>query len=168
MKNIYLVGFMGTGKTSVANMLSRIINEEIVDLDSFIEAEEKCSINEIFHNKGEAYFRKLEQGVLKEFSCKTGIIVSCGGGIVLNTENIKIMQDSGFPVCLKASSEVIYERLKDKTDRPLLRSTDPKKAIEELLAARKEFYDKIPFSIDTSKLTISEVANRIINEFGLG
>ncbi len=162
MKNIYLLGFMGTGKTAVGKLLAEKLGKQFVDLDDIIEGKEGIKITEIFAQKGELYFRGIEAESLKEIAGKEDLIVACGGGIVLKDENISIIEDTGFAVCLQASPEIICERTKQFTHRPLLNVENPKEKIGELLAKRAEYYAKIKCHIDTSGLSVREVRDKII------
>ena len=102
MNNIYLVGFMGTGKTAVGKELAKKKKLQFVDLDELIELREKRVISDIFAKNGEPYFRKAEKRVLKEVSKEKKFMVACGGGIVLDKGNIKIMKETGIIICLTA------------------------------------------------------------------
>ena len=162
MKNIYLVGFMGTGKSAAGKVLSRVLKREFIEVDRLIELKQKRSINKIFKESGEAYFRKLENRVLKAISKRKGAIVSCGGGIVINRANIKIMKESGLMICLSAKPKVILNRLKGKINRPLLKVKNPEAKIRELLKQREIFYKQAPWIIDTSRFLIKDVVQEII------
>lgn len=161
MNNIYLVGFMGAGKTSVGKELSRRLKRQFVDLDDLIELEEKCAIRDIFAKKGERYFRKAEKNVLKKASAEKEFIVACGGGIIMDEENIKTMKKTGLMICLSASPEAIIKRTSGCAHRPLLNVSDPKKQIELLLKLRSPYYAQADKSIDTSNLSIKQAADRI-------
>ncbi|MCK5305859.1 MAG: shikimate kinase [Candidatus Omnitrophica bacterium] len=161
--NIYLVGFMGTGKTAAAKKVARKFSMAFVEMDEVIEKKENKTINEIFKEKGEAYFRKVEKGVVLEVSGGNNQVVSCGGGVVLDEENISRLKSSGIVICLNASPEVIYERVRRQTHRPLLRVENPEGRIRELLALRRPFYQKADFSINTSSLSIEEAAEKIVS-----
>lgn len=165
MQDIYLVGFMGTGKTAVGRYLAKTLGLELVDIDDLIVKKEGRSISDIFAQSGEPYFRKVEKETLKEVAGKTRQVVDCGGGIVIDTKNIKIMKQSGRLVCLSARPEIILERTKRHSHRPLLNVADPLAKIKELLGARKPYYEKADFTVDTSDLTIQQVAERILEWF---
>ena len=161
--NIYLVGFMGTGKTAVGKNVARHLNRRFVDLDSIIEKKEKRPINEIFAQDGEPYFRKVEKQILKETSgLKKDLVVSCGGGIVLDKENIRIMKETGVMICLSARPEVIIARTRKYKHRPLLNVENPEKRIKELLDFRAPFYAQADYTIDTSDITVSEVVDKVL------
>ncbi|MFH1783249.1 MAG: shikimate kinase [Candidatus Omnitrophota bacterium] len=161
MKNIVLVGFMGTGKTAVGRALSKKLNREFLELDEMIEKKEGVSIKEIFDKKGEPYFRKIEKEAVKEASEKDGVIVSAGGGAVIDEENRSNLKHNGILISLEASSDVILDRTKGRKSRPLLNVPDPKERIEELLQKRAPFYKKADFFINTEKLTIDQVVEKI-------
>jgi len=161
--NIVLVGFMGTGKTVVARRLSEILNKKYISLDDMIQEKESKSINDIFSQNGEPYFRKLEKDATKEASLLDGVVIDAGGGIVKDDENIKNLGRNGKIICLNAAPAVIYQRIKDQPHRPLLNVDDPMTRIKELLYERKEFYKKAHYTIDTSELSIDEVVERIID-----
>jgi shikimate kinase len=162
MGNIYLVGFMGTGKTVVGKELARRKNWRFVDLDELIELKEKMTIVDIFAKKGEPYFRRREKETLKEISRENNFVVACGGGIVLDEENIKIMQETGTLICLTADPQVIFKRTQGFNYRPLLNVPNPLQRIEELLKKRAPFYDRIEKKIDTSNLNIDEVVEEVL------
>jgi len=162
MNNIYLVGFMGTGKTTVGNLLASKKKRHFVDLDELITLREKRSIPDIFTKDGEPYFRRIEKQILKEVSKEKKFVVACGGGIVLDKENIKIMKETGVMVCLVASPEVILKRTSGMAHRPLLNVRDPKKQIDLLLKLRTPYYAQADKTIDTSKISEKEVVDKII------
>lgn len=161
MKNIVLVGFMGTGKTAVAKALAKRFKMRYVSTDELIEKREKRSIADIFAEKGEAYFRQVESEIAGEVSFLSGTIIDAGGGIVIKEENLKNLKKNGTIICLTATVDVILERTKGKKHRPLLNTDDQKKKIEELFAERAPYYAKTDFTIDTSGLSVEDVAKKI-------
>jgi len=161
-KNIYLVGFMGTGKTTVGKILAKKLKKEFVEMDEEIEKREGKKIVDIFRLFGEPYFRKVEKEVLKEIASCFNLVVSCGGGVIVDEENLKILKKTGIIICLKATPSVIYERTKKTKERPLLNVSNPLKKIKELLARRAPFYAKADYFVDTSTLTPEEVSEEII------
>jgi len=162
VKNIVLVGFMGTGKTVVAKGLAKHLKREYLSLDELIEKREKRRITEIFAESGENYFRNIESQVVKEISDKENLIIDAGGGVVIREENVSNLKKNGILFCLKATPEVILERTKKISNRPLLNVINPKEKIEELLKIREPFYKRADYFIDTSNLSISEVVNKIL------
>ncbi|MDY6820106.1 MAG: shikimate kinase [Deferribacterota bacterium] len=168
MNNIYLIGFMGVGKTAVGKVLADKLGWTFLDIDEVIVDYKKCSIEEIFIKYGEDTFRKIESKVLKKLSKKTEQVVSTGGGIVVNKYNIEYMKESGFVVTLIARPEVIYNRIYNDEARPLLKnfSGDAKlDEIKRLLYIRAGLYTKGDYIIDTSDLTVSDVAEEIKEAF---
>jgi len=160
--NIYLVGFMATGKTVVGRELARKKKWRFLDLDELIELREKRLIRDIFAEQGEAYFRRLEKRVLKEIAKEKKFVISCGGGIVLDEENIQLMKNTGKIICLRATPEVILKRTAGLTQRPLLNVPHPKEKIEFLLKLRAPYYAQADKTIDTSKFSVEQVVEKII------
>lgn len=167
MKPIFLVGFMGTGKSAVAKQLAKRLSLPLIDLDDKIEEIAEMKIVDIFAQHGEATFREFERKALLEECEDSNCIVACGGGIVLNPENIRDMEEKGIAVCLDASPEVIHERTRHFSHRPLLNVADPLAKISEMLAARKDCYDKIAFHIDTDNINLDQVSDVIIEHLEL-
>ncbi|MFH1492509.1 MAG: shikimate kinase [Candidatus Omnitrophota bacterium] len=163
MNNIYLTGFMGTGKSSTGREIARRLKWVFWDLDELIEKQEKKSIPDIFQEKGEPYFRELENKFLREISLKSKHVVSCGGGIVINPENIKLMKETGVMVCFSAKPEVILARTRKFSHRPLLNVPNPEEKIGSLLAERQKFYGQADIVVDTSELSIAQTAARVLS-----
>lgn len=161
-KNIVLVGFMGAGKTLVAQRLAEILKRPCVSTDRVIEDKEKCSIVEIFKASGEEYFRGLEKEIVKELSQKENLIIDCGGGAVLQQENIDRLKEKGILIYLFCDPDVIYQRTKNKRQRPLLNVPDSRIKIQELLDQRKSYYEQAHFTIDTSRLSADQSAQKIL------
>lgn len=159
--NIYLVGFMGTGKTTVGKLLAEKQGWNFIDLDDLIELKEQRRIVDIFAKEGEPYFRKIEKKILKEVATQKKFVVACGGGIVLDKENIKIMKKTGKVICLCASCQAILKRVSSSTARPILNVAKPKERIELLLKMRAPYYMQADKMIDTSKLSVKQVVAKI-------
>ena len=162
MGNIYLVGFMGTGKSAVGRELAKKKKWKFADLDELIQLREKRLVTDIFAKEGERYFRRLEKQMLKEVAKEKHFVVACGGGIVIDANNIKVMKEAGTIICLTATPTVIYARTCKDAHRPLLNVADPKKQIELLLKMRSVYYAKADKTIDTSRISIKEVVARIL------
>lgn len=162
MNNIYLVGFMATGKTCVGRELAKKKKWQFVDLDELIELKEKKAIKEIFAQEGEPHFRRREKAALKEVAKEKNLIVACGGGIVLDKGNLRLMKKTGKLICLTANPQAILQRVCGTAKRPLLNVPDPKKQISLLLKIRAHFYALADKTIDTSKLSVKEVVAKII------
>lgn len=142
--NIILIGFMGCGKTSVGIKLSYRLKRTFLDTDKQIERRQGRSIRDIFAEDGEAAFRRMETDCIKELLAENGTsmqIFSTGGGTPVLEENRGLLKKLGTVVYLKVSPDVVYERLKGDTTRPLLQTENPRARIEELLAARKDAYE---------------------------
>jgi shikimate kinase len=165
-RNIVLVGFMGTGKTVTGRILAERTGMELVDMDALIEQRQGKTIPEIFAQEGEPAFRQMERELAQELSKRSGLIISTGGGIVLNPGNITDFEKTGLVVCLKASPETIFQRLEKDTSRPLL-SGDKKGQIEALLARRKPLYDAIAHGVDTDGLSDEQTAKPILKLYAL-
>ena len=162
MRNVVLVGFMGTGKTTIATKLSHRLGLRYVSTDTMIEAREKRTINEIFTTDGEDRFRDIESAVVKEVAAMDGAVIDTGGGIVLREENMAILKSSGVVICLTADEESIIKRTNKYTHRPLLNVEDPKRKVRDLLAKRAPYYAKADHTIDTGKLTVKQAIDKIV------
>lgn len=141
MKNIYLVGMMGSGKTTTGRALAKLLSIPFVDLDDEIEDDAGRSINEIFKREGEAYFRTIESKLLAQVSHGSNQVIGTGGGIVLNPSNSERMKSTGSVIYLKTSLEILWERVKEKTDRPLLATSNPRQTLTELFKIRAPLYE---------------------------
>ncbi|MHC1723327.1 MAG: shikimate kinase [Aminipila sp.] len=162
-KHIYLIGFMGTGKSAVSKQLGNTMEVMVLDTDVLIEETSKMSIPEIFEKKGEEYFRLLETEVLKRISEFEKSIISCGGGIALKDENLEIIKKTGSVVLLNASAENIYMRVKNDTQRPLLKNNMDVEYIEELMKKRQKLYEKAAdIIVCTDNKNILQICNEII------
>ena len=160
-KNIVLVGFMGSGKSLTSNKLAGALKRKICSTDKLIEKREGRVIADIFRDSGEAYFRKVEKEVVKEVSGQTDIILDCGGGVVLDFENVADLKKNGLVIYLSAPPERIYNNIKGQKHRPLLNVEDPQSKISELLEARKPYYEKADVIIDADK-PIDQIAEDIL------
>ncbi len=159
---ISLIGFMGTGKSSIGKLLAEKLDLDFLDTDDYIEEREGTAIPEIFASRGEEYFRRLEKRVLREIlDRKDDFVLATGGGIVLSRENRELLKSRTFPVLLTASPEEIYRRTKGG-DRPLLAEPDPERRIEELLKIRAPYYNLFTDRIDTGGKDLYEIVKEII------
>lgn len=165
MNNLFLIGFMGAGKSSVSAGLGRMLGREVVEMDERIAAQEGMSIPEIFAQKGEPYFRACETALIKSFAQGAPRIVSCGGGVPLREENVAAMRESGTVVLLTASPEVILERVKDSDERPLLQGHKDVPYIAALMEQRRPKYEAAAdITVDTSQLNIEEVCRQVLRQ----
>ncbi len=140
--NIVIIGYMGTGKSTIAQAIRRKTKMQMIDMDQEIVKREGRAISEIFEIEGEQYFRDLETKLLKELQERENIIVSCGGGIVLRDENIEEMKKVGTVVLLTVSPETIYRRVKNNKKRPLLNGKMNLEYIKNMMESRKVQYEK--------------------------
>ena len=161
MRNVILAGFMGTGKTAVGRALAKRLKMKFVDMDDIIEAREGMKVFEIFERRGEPYFRRAEKMVAKDIAVQSGLVVAAGGGAMIDEENVKNFKSNGVIFCLTATPDKIFERTKGHLHRPLLNVSDPKEKIAELLAKRAQYYARADHRIDTTDLSIDEVADKI-------
>jgi shikimate kinase len=163
-KNIILIGFMGSGKSTLARILSEQLGLPVVSTDALIEEKEGRSIADIFKNSGEASFRDLEHRIILEIVNTQGVIVDCGGGVVLNPKNIEILKKTGTLVHLSCEPQEILRRVKMQPKRPLLDVPDPLAKIRELLKVRQPFYEQADMTMDTSDGDLHRVAREVIKK----
>ena len=165
MNNVYLVGMMGSGKSVTAKKLAVLLGSRCVDLDQWIEERHHRTIKEIFENEGEVFFRDAETAVLKE-ACGAGPrVVATGGGAILRPENVERMRATGKIVFLETSPDMLWERVRNKKDRPLLRGQDPKANLNAILQVRQPLYEKAcDFQVNTDGQTAEAVAKKILKE----
>lgn len=144
MKHVILIGFMGSGKSTVGFRLSYKLKKCLIDTDKLIEEREKMSISEMFATKGESYFRQKETECLNSLFHELGSrVISLGGGTPIREENREIIKKLGKVIYLQASPDTIYQRVKHDTSRPLLQCENPKGRIEALLAERNPIYEGV-------------------------
>lgn len=162
---IILMGFMGTGKTTVGKLLAERLGLTFTDMDDCIVRRAGKSIPAIFAEDGEPAFRALERQTVIELASQPGLVVATGGGVVLNPDNIRDLGASALLVCLQASPDIILERLRHDTGRPLLSAGDKGEKIRSLLATRQSLYDAIPQQINTNGLDAAAVVQRIMEAY---
>lgn len=167
MKNIYLIGFMGAGKSTVAKELVKASKADGVEMDQLIEEQQKMAITEIFEKYGENHFRDLETELLKSFAGKENLVVSCGGGSVLRDENTALMKENGCIVLLTATPETIYERVRYSTNRPILNGNMNVEYIAGLMEKRRERYETVAdIRVATDGKKIKEICDEILAKIG--
>lgn len=162
MKNVVLVGFMGTGKTTVGAALSKELGIVQKDLDEVIVAKEGCSIPTLFAERGEAYFRDAESRYLNELLDEGEHILTTGGGVVLRPQNVASMLRKGIVVALSASEEELIKRLENDTGRPLLAGGVAER-VRTLLQQRAGAYDFAPIQIETTGKSLQAIVAEITN-----
>ena len=164
-ENIVLVGFMGSGKSSIGRSIAKRLGFQFVDTDQLVIERTGRVIARIFAEDGEEAFRNLETRVLESLQHLRRCVIATGGGAVLRAENRALMRRLGFVVCLTASEEVTFQRVSRNAKRPLLQTPDPRQTLRDLLAERRDFYqDAAQFTLDTTPLSQPEAAEVIMRE----
>lgn len=164
MDNIILIGFMGTGKTTVSRHLSGALAKKCIDMDHIIEETEGISISEIFEKYGEEHFRNLETELLSKLQGRTNTVVSCGGGIILREENIKKMQKIGKIVLLTANADTVLKRIKNNSKRPILQDNKKIENIKKLMDQRcNQYKEAADLVVETDGKTVSQICKDIVN-----
>lgn len=163
MKNIFLIGYMGTGKSTIALHLSQNHGLKLLEMDQMIVEQEGMSITDIFAQKGETYFRDVETNLLVKIQSCDNQVVSCGGGVVLRSQNVIEMQRSGYIVLLTAKPETIFERVKNDDSRPLLKGNKTVEFIRDMMEKRREKYENASdIIIHTDNKKINEICDEIL------
>ena len=166
--NIFLTGFMGTGKSTIAGELSRQTKMTQMEMDEEIVKRQGMSINDIFEKYGEAYFRDLESNLLIELESHGGMVVSCGGGVVMRRENVEHMRKSGRIILLTASAETIYRRVRNSPDSPILNNHMNVEFISGLMEKRREAYEAAAdFIVETDGKAVLQICEEIREYMGL-
>jgi shikimate kinase len=165
--NLALVGFMGTGKTSAGRLVAEQLHYDFLDTDELIQTRTGRTIADIFAVNGETVFRALEREVVGELAARAKVVVSTGGGLPADPENLASLKSHALVVCLWASPEKIWERVRNQSHRPLLQDPDPQRKIRELLELRAPFYRQSDVLINTDLRSAREVAQQIVLQFKL-
>jgi shikimate kinase len=165
--NIALIGFMGAGKTSVGRLVADHLRFDYLDTDEMIQSRTGRTITDIFAKDGEPAFRALEQQVVEELTGRVKTVISTGGGLPVNPQNLASLKTHALVVCLWASPEKIWERVRSQSHRPLLRGPNPQAKIQELLATREPFYRQADVLLNTDIRSVREVAQQVIYQFKL-
>ncbi len=162
-KNIFLIGFMGAGKSSVGRLLSEKLQMEFVDMDEEIVKLDGRDIPAIFRESGEEYFREVEGRVLEELCYSDGKVISCGGGIIVKKRNIELMRENGIVIWLWVSVDEVLRRLSMDESRPLLCVDNPEDVARRLLEVRIPLYETAcDVKIDTDGRSVSDVVDEIV------
>ena len=163
--NIILVGMPGSGKTTIGAMLGEKLPDYVhIDIDSVIERTAGMKISEIFAKYSEDYFRKLEYDTIKLCSSGSKRIISTGGGAFENPDNRATLLKFGKVFYLKTNPDILYDRLKEDSARPLLQKENPREILENMLKKREENYKKAHYTIDTDLLSEDEIIRFILDE----
>ena len=150
-KNIFLIGLMGSGKTTIGRLLSKNLNKDFYDSDHVVEEKTGVKVPLIFEYEGELGFRKREENVLKDLVAYKNIVLATGGGVILSKNNCKLLEDNGYVVYLKSNCEDLVGRMTGDKSRPLLQKGDLKKTLESLFEFRDPIYTSISDCIISTK-----------------
>jgi shikimate kinase len=161
-ENIFLVGLMGAGKTTVGKLLAKHLNKTFCDSDHEIERRTGVDIPVIFEIEGEAGFRQRERTVIAELTARSNIVLATGGGVVLNPENREELRNRGTVVYLRATAEDLWLRTRYDRNRPLLQTSNPKNKLVELFQQRDPLYQEVAHIIvDTSKQSVQSLVQQL-------
>ena len=161
MNNIILIGLMGAGKSTIGKALATTLNYRFIDVDEEIVKHENMSINDIFLQKSENYFREIETQVIKEICKNNKTVISLGGGGFEKEINREILLNNGKVFYLYTDVNTLYERIKSDSSRPLLKCKNPKEKLQELLEKREVNYLKAHYKIDTTEKTVTEIVEEL-------
>ena len=161
-QNIALIGFMGVGKSAVGRNLAKKLRRRFIDLDRIVEKTAGMNVREIFLRKGEPFFRQLEKQVLAAILQKDRQVISTGGGVITDDENLMLLRERALLVALTASVDVLLARAGNGSKRPLLEGANRKERVEELLIQRQGRYARAHVTIDTTELTLDQVVDKIM------
>ena len=159
-RNIYLVGFMGTGKTTIGRELARVTGRKFMDTDLELERRLGMSVNQIFDTQGEEFFRKQEKDLAHEIAESANKIIATGGGTIVDPEIFSLFSSSGLLICLYTRQDDLVDRLERTDKRPMLRG-DVKDRVKQLMEERKRIYDQVKIRVDTTHLTPLSAARKI-------
>lgn len=162
MKNIVLIGFMGTGKTTIGRLLAERLDRSFIDTDAVIEEITGKTIPQIFARDGVTRFRSEEALLVKKLAGRDSLVIATGGGMVLNPENVRLLKENGILIALTAEPEVIYQRVRNVKSRPLLVKSNQREAIDSLLKEREGSYNIAACTIDTGRCTQEKAVDDII------
>lgn len=161
-KKIALIGMMGSGKTTISKLLAKKTGWELFDTDKIFEQENNITISDFFKNYSQEEFRKKENELLKTISKNENIVISTGGGIILNQENREILFNRDiFSIYLKTNPNVIFERIKNDKSRPLLQVENPKAEIEKIISSREKYYNLAKLTVITNNKSTEEITEEI-------
>jgi len=167
-KSLFIIGYMGVGKSRIGQKISRILNLPFIDSDQIIEQQENRSISEIFKTNGESYFRKLETDFIKYFDFNTPCVVSCGGGLPCHANNLEIILENGNSLYLSMDFEKIIKKLKkNKTSRPMISSISEEKFYQKnksLYLKRIQYYEQANFHLEANQMWKEQFLNEIYSK----
>jgi shikimate kinase len=163
LQNMILTGFMGTGKSTIGQLVADCTARTFVDMDTIIETREGRPISQIFTEEGEPYFRRIEAALCRELAGRAGLVIATGGGALVSAENRRVMEESGLVVCLDCEPDVLWQRIGQSEDRPMLAEPDEGRfaRLAALLEKRAPAYAQIEHHLDVTHLLPEEAADRI-------
>jgi shikimate kinase len=162
-RNIYLAGMMGTGKSTIGRELARLLGRKFVDVDQALEARFSMTVNEIFAHHGEDFFRDEEKKLALELAETHNRVVATGGGTILDPDVRQAFTTGGLMICLFTQRDELVKRLERTSKRPLLKGAPVQERVEELMRERAAVYEKIAIRLNTTDLTPTEAARKIID-----
>jgi len=165
--NLALIGFMGSGKSSVGRLAADVLHFTFLDTDRVIEARAGTTISEIFSQQGEPAFRDWERRIVEELTRRSKTVIATGGGLPANEANLLSLKTHALVVCLWASPEVIFERVRHHNHRPLLTEPEPLDKIRLLLSVREPYYRQADVLVNTERRSLKEVAAQVVHQFHL-
>ncbi|HTI99861.1 MAG TPA: shikimate kinase [Dongiaceae bacterium] len=168
LRNIALIGFMGTGKSTVGRLVADQLRFEFVDTDDLIEKRAGKTVRDIFAQAGEAAFRQMEKDLVTELATRSGLVISAGGGLAAQPGNLDSLKTHALVIALWAAPEKIWQRVRHQTHRPLLDCADPLAKIRTLLAEREPFYRQADVMVNTDLRPIKAVAQQVAHQFRMG
>ena len=165
IRNLALIGFMGTGKSCVGRLTAEHLHLTYLDTDHVIEARAGKSISDIFQQDGEPAFRDWERRIVEELTHRDRTVIATGGGLPVGEGNLDSLKTHALVVCLWASPELLWERVRYAHSRPLLQDPDPQAKIRSLLAAREPFYRQADVMVSTERHSVAEIAQQVVTQF---
>jgi shikimate kinase len=167
IRNLAIIGFMGTGKSSVGQIVAAHLHFGFLDTDHLIEQRAGKTITDIFAQDGEPAFREWEGRVVEEIAALTNTVISTGGGLPAREANLASLKTHSLVICLWATPETIWERVRHQSHRPLLNDPDPLEKIRKLLAEREAFYRQADVLVSTEQRGVRDVAQHVIHQYHL-
>ncbi len=167
IRNLALIGFMATGKSSVGRAAAHALDFQFVDTDALIESRLDRKISEVFSQVGEAWFREFERRLVLEMKGWDRVVIATGGGLGAQLANLAALQEHALVVCLWASPEIIWSRARRHMHRPLLQTPDPQGRIRQLLAERAPVYRQADVLVNTERRPLRRVVQQVLYHFHL-
>ncbi len=165
IRNLALIGFMGAGKSSVGRLVANRLRFTFLDTDEWIERRAGKTVNDLFAQDGEPVFRQWESEVVAELATLDRSVIATGGGLPVNEAHLASLKNHALVVCLWASPELLWERVRYAHSRPLLQDPDPQAKIRSLLAAREPFYRQADVMVSTERHSVAEIAQQVVTQF---